>query len=213
MSQNKTNFFITFEGADGVGKSTQVKLFAQKLQDKGIPVHISREPGGSELAERIRSVLKKQQSIDSIIEVLLIFAARRSHLIETIQPFLSQGYTVISDRFYDSSLIYQGLLKHIPIEQVMFLKKIVMGNFEPDLTFILDMPAEIAQQRAILRNSNPDSYDDMSTDEYNRIRNGFRKISEIFSFRTVLINAAGSEKNVALKIQKAFNKFQISTRN
>ncbi len=95
----------------------------------------------------------------------------------------------------------------------MFLKKIVMGDFEPDLTFILDMPAEIAQQRAILRNSNPDSYDDMSTDEYNRIRNGFRKISEIFSFRTVLINAAGSEKNVALKIQKAFNKFQISTGN
>ena len=171
MFQNKKGLFISFEGADGTGKTTQIKLLSKRLSDGGHKVHVTREPGGSELAENIRQTLKANPQLDSITELLLIFAARRSHFVETITPLLNEGYIIISDRFYDSSLIYQGILKNLPIEQIMSLKQMVMNDFEPDMTFILDMSAEAAIARVQSRKlASGDAYDEMSGESYEKVR-------------------------------------------
>ncbi len=208
MLKNKIGKFITFEGADGVGKSTQVQLLSNQLKNEGYSVYVTREPGGTILAENIRQILKEQITLDPITEILLIFAARRSHFVDVIKPMLSKGYIVISDRFYDSSLVYQGILKEVSIEKIMTLKYMVMEDFEPDLTFILDMPAETAHLRTSLRHDkNTDIYDDMSIDSYNRVRNGFLKIAQIFSSRAIVINASGRQEIVLKKILKSLKEF------
>lgn len=201
--RNNRGVFITFEGGEGVGKSTQVQILAEKLREEQKLVEVTREPGGSAVAEKIREILKTSSEIDSITELLLMFAARREHFIKKISPLLLQGYTVICDRFYDSSIVYQGILKHIPIEQIMYLKNMTIGDFEPDLTIILDVSSEVAKKRVVARKLPFDNYDRMSEDEYELIRNGFKKIAEIFSFRSVLVSADGNPLTVASKVYKA----------
>ncbi len=203
----RKGLFISFEGGEGTGKSTQVKLLADKLSEQRNFVHITREPGGTELSEEIRRLLKATSDIDPITEMLLMFAARREHFEKSIRPMLEQGYTVICDRFYDSSLVYQGVLKNIPIEQIMQLKEMTLGNFEPDFTIILDIPSSIAKERIQHRQLYLDTYDMMSENEYDLIRNGFRKIAETFPFRCKLINASGDEKKVFSRICKAIERF------
>ena len=203
MFQNKKGLFISFEGADGTGKTTQIKLLSKRLSDSGRKVHVTREPGGSDLAENIRQTLKANPQLDNITELLLIFAARRSHFVETITPLLNEGYIIISDRFYDSSLIYQGILKNVPIEQIMFLKQMVMNDFEPDLTFILDMSAEAAVARVQSRKlTGVDAYDEMSVESYEKVRQGFLNLAKIFNDRAYVINAEGSKNTVSSKILK-----------
>ena len=206
--RNNRGVFITFEGGEGVGKSTQVQILAKKLIEEQKLVEVTREPGGSAIAEKIREILKTSSEIDSVTELLLMFAARREHFIKKISPLLLQGYTVICDRFYDSSIVYQGILKHIPIEQIMYLKNMTIGDFEPDLTIILDVSSEVAKKRVVARKLPFDNYDRMSEDEYELIRNGFKKIAEIFSFRSVLIGAEGNPSTVASKIRKAIKSTQ-----
>ena len=203
----RKGLFISFEGGEGTGKSTQVRLLADRLSERGNLVHITREPGGTALSEEIRKLLKTTPAMDSITEMLLMFAARREHFIKSICPMLEQGYTIICDRFYDSSLVYQGVLKNIPIEQIMQLKIMTLGDFEPDFTIILDIPPNIAKDRIQHRQLYLDNYDMMSEDEYDIIRNGFRKIADAFPFRCKLINASGDEKKVFSRIYKAIEKF------
>lgn len=203
----KKGFFISFEGGEGTGKSTQVRLLANRLAERGNLAHITREPGGTELSEKIRDILKTTSNIDSITEMLLLFAARREHFIKSICPLLEQNYIVLCDRFYDSSLVYQGILKNVPIEKIMQLKEMTLGNFEPDFTIILDIPSSVAKKRIRDRQLYWDDYDMMSENEYNIIRNGFRKIAEIFPFRCKLIDASGDERKVFSKVQKAVEKF------
>lgn len=204
----RKGFFISFEGGEGTGKSTQVKLLANRLSDRGDQVYITREPGGTEVSEKIRDILKSSPSVDSVTELMLMFAARREHFMKAILPRLEQGCTIICDRFYDSSLVYQGILKKIPIEQIMQLKEITLMNFEPDFTIILDIPSSLAKERTQRRQLCLDNYDMMSEDEYNIIRDGFRKIAEAFPFRCKLINASGDEKRVSYRILKAVEKFK-----
>jgi len=202
----RKGFFISFEGGEGTGKSTQVRLLANKLSERGDHVYITREPGGTEISEKIRDILKSSPSIDSITELLLMFAARREHFAKAILPRLKQGHIVICDRFYDSSLVYQGILKKISIEQIMHLKTMTLGDFEPDFTIILDIPSDIAKERTTRRQLCLDNYDMMSEDEYNIIRDGFKKIAEAFPFRCKLINASRDEKRVSSRIYKAVEK-------
>lgn len=207
MFQNKKGLFISFEGADGTGKTTQIQLLSKRLSDGGHKVHVTREPGGSELAENIRQTLKANPQLDSITELLLIFAARRSHFVETITPLLNEGYIIISDRFYDSSLIYQGILKNLPIEQIMSLKQMVMNDFEPDMTFILDMSAEAAIARVQSRKlASGDAYDEMSVESYEKVRQGFLNLAKIFDNRSYVINAEGSANTISSKILKIIKK-------
>ncbi|MDR1335144.1 MAG: dTMP kinase [Holosporaceae bacterium] len=198
--------FITFEGGEGAGKTTQVSLLAKKLsEDYGLKVHVTREPGGDEIGEKIRSVLKARHisGMDPICETLLMFAARRDHFVKLIAPQLEQGYFVICDRFYDSSLVYQGLLKHVSIVDILQLKQITLGNFEPDLTVILDVSAATSTARIATRHLIADEYDLMNQEKHEIVRKGFQKIAEIFSFRSVLLNAEGSTKIVFAKVLKA----------
>ena len=200
--------FITFEGGEGVGKSTQVQLLANELRRRGFKVQITREPGGDEVGEKIRTVLKSASSkMDPLCETFLLFAARRDHFVNVIAPLLELGYFVICDRFYDSTLVYQGLLKHVSIEDIMKLKQICVGNFEPDLTIVLDMDVESAINRVATRNfvlDDPvlDEYDAMDKEKYNVIREGFHKIADIFSFRTEMVKANGSKEAVFERIFK-----------
>jgi len=203
----KKGFFLSFEGGEGTGKSTQVRLLADKLSEHGELVFTTREPGGSEISEKIRDILKSSSDMDSITEALLMFAARREHFEKSIKPHLDQGYTVICVRFFDSSLVYQGMLKNVPIEQIVRLKSITLGEFEPDFTVILDIPPSIAKERIYHRQLCLDNYDMMSEDEYNIVRNGFRKIAETFPFRCKLINASGDEKRVFSRVYKAVKRF------
>ena len=199
--------FITFEGGEGVGKSTQVKLLAEKLQNDGHDVCVTREPGGDIIGESIRSVLKSfTNSMDPLCETLLLFAARRDHYLKIIEPKLRQGSIVICDRFYDSSLVYQGLLKNVSFEDIMILKRMTIGECEPDLTIILDIDPAISMQRLAKRNLVPDEYDMMEKEKHSIIRAGFQKSSEIFSFRSILVDADGSEKKVFSRILKAIEK-------
>ena len=198
--------FITFEGGEGVGKSTQVKLLAEKLRELGYGVFVTREPGGAELGEKIRDLLKKTTHMDSLCELLLIFAARRDHFIKLIVPHLENNEIVICDRFYDSSLVYQGILKNVPIERIMELKQMVLGYFEPDLTLVLDMDVAKSKQRLAKRCLIADEYDSMDAEKHELVRQGFKKISEIFSFRAELVNANGSEQKVFSKIFEVVEK-------
>ena len=200
--------FITFEGGEGVGKSTQTQLLANKLREIGLKVQVTREPGGNEIGEKIRDILKSSSSkMDPLCETLLLFAARRDHFIKVIEPLLNLGYFVICDRFYDSTLVYQGLLKNVSYEDIMNLKKISVQDFEPDLTIVLDMNVETAIDRVVNRNLTLneailDEYDAMDKEQYNLIRKGFLKIAEIFSFRTSVVKADGSRDRVLSKIFK-----------
>ena len=204
--------FITFEGGEGCGKSTQAEMLAAKLRSLKIPVESTREPGGSEEAEKIRALLKSSKNMDPITEALLLFAARREHFVQKIQPLLQEGYTIICDRFYDSSLIYQGVLAKVPIEQLMNLKNMTVGSFEPDLTFVLDVKSVIARRRVQERGLFLDHYDKMSEDEYELIRNGYKKLAEVFSYRAVLIKASGSPEIVFKKIYKAVEEKILTAR-
>jgi dTMP kinase len=116
---------------------------------------------------------------------------------------IDDGYFVISDRFYDSSLVYQGILKQVPIEDIMKLKQMIMGNFEPNFTIILDLDADASMRRVEARCFRGDEYDEMSRAQYETIRSGFCKISKTFPFRTVLINGEGSQQAVFSRIWKA----------
>ena len=135
-----------------------------------------------------------------------LFAARRDHYIKIIRPLLDQGYTVICDRFYDSTLVYQGLLKNVSIEDIMKLKQITIGDTEPDLTIILDVDSEVSIRRLSMRNLIQDEYDAMKKEQHDIIRKGFQNIAGIFSFRSVMIDAKGSEQIVFSKVIKSIEK-------
>lgn len=200
--------FITFEGGEGVGKTTQIHLLYEFLNAKRMKVKVTREPGGDEVGEKIRAVIKSATvtKMDPLCETLLLFAARRDHYIKIIKPLLEQGYTVICDRFYDSTLVYQGLLKNVSIEDIMKLKQMTIGDTEPDLTIILDVDSDVSTKRLSMRNLIQDEYDTMQKEQHDIVRKGFQNIAKIFSFRSVIINATGNEKTVFAKVIKAIEK-------
>jgi dTMP kinase len=207
----KKGSFITFEGGEGVGKTTQIEMLAEYLAQSGRRVHVTREPGGDEVGEKIRSVLKSHtvSVMDPLCETLLLFAARRDHYVKVISPLLELGYFVISDRFYDSTIVYQGALKNVSVEDIMALKRMTIGDFEPDLTIILDVDADISMRRLSERRLIEDVYDSMTKEKHNTIRKGFQDIASIFSFRAELINANESREKVFSKIVEAVKNSNI----
>ena len=191
--------FITLEGGEGAGKSTQVRHLAQHLASDIPNVIQTREPGGSPAAEAIRHLLVHGATNrwDSTSEALLHFTARREHLLHTIWPALDRGDWVISDRFADSTMAYQGYghgLGREPIEQ---LYRLVVGDFRPDLTIILDLPAELGLQRATARGPAENRYEKMPLDFHRRLRAGFLDIAKRDPGRCVVIPADAPAQTVA----------------
>jgi dTMP kinase len=184
--------FITFEGGEGVGKSTQSNYLLELLkQDFEIDAILTREPGGSDGADQIRQLLVTgaEDRWDPLSETLLLFAARRDHVNRTIVPALKAGIWVISDRFYDSTLAYQGYGHGIDLEFLKNLNEHVSGKLEPDLTFILDAPSDMGIIRALDRGGTEDRYERFIGDFHDRAKKGFEKIAASHPRRCHLIDA------------------------
>lgn len=207
----KPNFFITFEGGEGAGKSTQARLLAAFLEKQGASCLLTREPGGSPGAEEIRNLVVKGTvgRWDVMTEALLMFAARRDHLVNTVWPALKEGKTVICDRFADSTMAYQGFgyadkgLGQAAVEQ---LYQIVVGSFKPDLTIILDMPVESGIERALKRDVNANRYEKMGLDFHRNLRRAFLEIEKKEPGRCVVIDATGSIDEIHAKIVSVVQK-------
>lgn len=193
--------FITFEGIDGSGKSTQARQLAEALRADGHDVVLTREPGGSPGAEEIRRLVLEgdPDRWSAETEILLFTAARRDHLERTILPALEAGKVVISDRFADSTRMYQGLSRGDLRATVDQLHKLMIGR-EPDLTFIIDMDPEIGLARAKGRQGNEERFEDMGLEMQRRMRAGFLALAGEFRMRCHVIDGARNPDVVAANV-------------
>ena len=193
--------FITFEGIDGSGKSTQARLLAAFLKAKGIDVVLTREPGGSPGAEEIRRLLVEgaPDRWSPETEILLFTAARRDHLEKTITPALERGATVISDRFADSTRVYQGAVRGDTRKLVDTLHDTVIGR-DPDLTFVIDMDPSEALRRGLARKSGEDRFEDMGQGFQERLRAGFHALVQENPDRCKLIDGHRDPNAIAEEI-------------
>ena len=202
MTASSAGRFITLEGGEGAGKSTQVRILAERLRGAGLEVVATREPGGSPGAEMIRKLLVEgpAERWDGTTEALLHFAARREHLRSTVWPALKRGAWVISDRFADSTLAYQGYGHGIERKILDQLYKVAVGTFRPDLTIILDLPIEIGLKRAAERRGAETRYESLPRDFHTRVRTGFLEIAAREPKRCVVIDATGTVAAIAQAI-------------
>lgn len=187
--------FITFEGGEGSGKSTQIQMLYKALRNQGKDVCLTREPGGSSGAEEIRSLLLKGATTrwDALTEILLFSAARRDHLVKTVWPALEKGSVVISDRFYDSTTAYQGYGYGYDSERISILTSLytmIAGDFKPDLTFVLDINPHIGLNRSKNRCGNVEQrFEEMDVTFHENLRHGFLMIAHENPDRCVVIDA------------------------
>jgi dTMP kinase len=173
--------FITFEGIDFCGKSTQVELLKNYFERKGKSVQVIREPGGTEISEKIRDILLDKKNNKMFMETeLLLFSASRAQLVrEKINPFIKQGEIVISDRFHDSSTAYQGFGRGLPIDSVLNVHKLAIGETIPDITFVIDIPVEVAVKRKSEKTHQElDRIEVSSNDFFEKVRNGYLTLAK-----------------------------------
>ncbi len=190
--------FITFEGIDGAGKSTHIGALAARLRDRHETVVLTREPGGTTLAEEIRGMMLNQ-SMDALTEALLAFAARRDHLQAVIEPALSRGDTILCDRFSDATFAYQGGGRGLDWRALMELEKAVQGELQPDLTLWFDLPAEMAaQRRAAARTA--DRFERLDTVFFERVRQGYARRMAESPQRFARLDATASVDEVWLQM-------------
>jgi dTMP kinase len=197
--------FITLEGGEGAGKSTHLQRLKAWLETRGRKVVVTREPGGSPAAEMIRKLLVEgpTERWDGTTEALLHFAARHEHLRSTVWPALEHGEWVLSDRFADSTLAYQGYGHGIDGAVFAQLYQIAVGDFRPDLTLILDLPIEQGLARAAGRQGTETRYESLPRDFHARVREGFLQIAARHPERCVVIDATGEVDATAAAIARA----------
>jgi dTMP kinase len=184
MSRGK---FITFEGGEGAGKSTQAKRLAHRLEGAGVATFVTREPGGTPLGEDLRALILKDRPQDPVTELLMFAAARAEHMTSVIRPALDEGTWVISDRFMDSTRVYQGRLYNLEPELIAQLERYTVAPDFPDLTLILDLPPEAGLERAASRGT-LSRYDAERIETHEILRQGFLEIAEAEPDRCILID-------------------------
>ena len=184
------NLFITFEGGDGSGKSTQVNLLKDYLDNLNFETIKTREPGGTPSAEILRDLLTtgKVEKWTPMSEALLMWASRYEHLIQVIEPALNSGKNVICDRFYDSTYAYQGVAHNLGIDKMEKLKKIIIGDIEPDVTFVLDIDPKVGLKRSLDRSNKENRFESYNIDFHNNIRNAFLEIAKKNKHRCIAPN-------------------------
>jgi dTMP kinase len=194
--------FITIEGGEGAGKSTMMQRVAAWLGAHGHRVVQTREPGGTELAEKLRAILldKNTVGLGGQAELLLVFAARAQHLAELIRPALRRGETVLCDRFTDATWAYQGGGRGLPREEIATLERLVHGDLQPDLTLLLDVPVEQGLQRAS-RRSATDRFEKESLEFFGRVRQVYLDRAAMAPERFALIDASGSPETVWSQVE------------
>jgi dTMP kinase len=193
--------FITFEGGEGSGKSTQVASLVKRLTSLGVAVMATREPGGSPGAEAVRHVLLSgaAKPLGAHAEAILFAAARDDHVRQTIRPALERGKWVVSDRFADSTRVYQGVLSNVEASLIARLERLTVGDARPDLTFVLDLPAEIGLERAARRRGNGagDRFEAEALDFHKKLREAYLELAAREPDRCTIVNATSAPDVVA----------------
>ena len=192
--------FITFEGIDGAGKSTHIDAVATRLRERGANVVLTREPGGTPLAERLRDMLL-HAPMDALTEALLVFAARRDHVLQVIAPALGRGDTVLCDRFTDASFAYQGGGRGFDHHRLETLEAWVHADVHPDLTLWFDLPAETAAVRRAAART-PDRFEQQEVAFFNRVRDAYVVRAAAAPHRIVRIDAAQDRAAVSQQIER-----------
>lgn len=198
--------FITVEGGEGVGKSSNIEFIASSLRERGIDCIVTREPGGTPLAEEIREVLikRREEKVCPDTELLLMFAARAQHLNEKILPALEAGTWVVCDRFTDATYAYQSGGRQLPAEKVANLESFVQGNLRPDVTLLLDAPIEIGMERASKR-AELDRFEEEKIDFFNRVRDNYLERAKADPKRFVILDASQTLEEVQADLAKTLN--------
>jgi dTMP kinase len=200
VSETKGGRFITLEGIDGAGKSSHVNAVAQWLRSRGHEVVLTREPGGTPLAERLRALIL-HEPMDTLTEALLVFAARRDHLVTHIVPALARGAMVVCDRFTDASFAYQGGGRGFDLQTLSSLEAWVQQGRQPDITLWFDLPSDTAAQRRAAARS-PDRFEQQDLAFFERVRQGYAQRAAADPQRFVLIDAAAEPGQVWQQVQR-----------
>jgi dTMP kinase len=215
MSKGK---FITIEGGEGVGKSTQISALRDLLVARGYEVVVTREPGGTRRAERIRELLLEtsEEAMPAICELLLMFAARATHIENVIRPALERGIWVICDRFTDATYAYQGGGRSMPLDQIDTLARWVQKDLQPDLTLLLDAPLEIGEQRAAARNEQrgmTDRFEHEQRSFFEKVRAAYLARAAAEPKRFAIVDASVGREAVASAIRAAVDELFLSKTN
>jgi dTMP kinase len=196
--------FITFEGLDGSGKTTHLRRVAERLECAGVPHRLTHEPGGTPVGEAVRAALLDPRvgAMDGVVELLLVFADRRQHLLDVIEPALARGEHVLCDRFTDSTRAYQGAGRGVEPGLVDAVERVATGGRAPDRTLLFDLPAELARERGAA----PEAADRLDREEigfYRRVRGGFLALARAEPARFRLIDSAGSREETEAQVVRA----------
>ena len=193
--------FITFEGIDGAGKSSHVEWLAEALRLSGRVVHVTREPGGTELGEKLRELLLNEP-MHLETETLLMFAARREHLARLIEPALARGEWVVCDRFSDATYAYQGGGRGLDRAKFLALEQWVHADLQPDLTLLFDLPLDVARERIVLANRNLDRFEQERVDFHERVRQAYLERAHASPARFRIIDANQSIDNIRKQLEQ-----------
>jgi dTMP kinase len=205
--------FISFEGIEGSGKTTQVRYMVEFLQNKGLDCVFTREPGGTRIGEKIRAILLDPLSkdMDPLTELLLYTADRAQHVRECVLPLLASGKTVLCDRYFDATMAYQGFARGIDIVLIEKIHCLLFEDLKPDLTFLLDLPAEIGLARAWkqinkgARTGEETRFEEETLSFHKKVRSGYLEIARLEPERFRIIDASGKEQDVREEIVKTLS--------
>jgi dTMP kinase len=206
-----SGLFITVEGGEGVGKSTNIAVVQAWLEERGIDYCMTREPGGTPLAEEIRAVLlePREEVMAPAAELLLIFAARAQHIQEVIEPALARGQWVICDRFTDATYAYQGGGRDLPMDWIARLEALVQGELRPDLTLLLDAPVEVGMARAGSR-GDLDRFEQEQLDFFERVRQSYLQRAEAEPGRFRVVPTDRELDEIAAQIRDILDTLEVS---
>jgi dTMP kinase len=201
----KSGKFITLEGGEGVGKSTNLSFVHNYLTNNRIPVLTTREPGGTEIAEKLRTILieKNDEKLTDQAELLLVFAARAQHVEHVIKPALARGEWVLCDRFTDATFAYQGGGRGLPVSAIAWLETFVQQELRPDLTLLLDASSEIGMGRAKARNEHLDRFESERMAFFDQVRKSYLTRAALYPDRIAVINAESALEEVQNQIGQA----------
>lgn len=193
--------FITLEGGEGVGKSTNLSFIKQQLEQAGVTIVVTREPGGTDFSEKIRTLLleNREETVSEQAELLLMFAARAQHIYHVIQPALAQGHWVLCDRFTDATYAYQGGGRSMDMDMIEWLEAKVQGSLKPDLTLLLDAPVDVGMDRANKRGE-LDRFESEKMAFFERVREAYLQRAKQYPHIIKVINADQSLNNVQKEI-------------
>ena len=210
--------FITFEGIEGCGKTTQMERFAENLKKHGIPLITTFEPGGTRIGEDIRRILldARNKELSPLAELILYAADRAQHIDQVIKPALDQGKWVICDRFVDATVAYQGIARGQDMRLIQMLNETTTHGIRPDMTFLLDCPVEMGLERAIKRNEAPDHqgqdrFERETMDFHNKVRKGYLDLANQEKERFVIIDGFLSEDEIEREIFRQIEPFLITS--